>query len=120
MGYGEHTLAKNPIYAKAHLERDSRMVLRDKNHPSVIIWSMGNEAGMGPNFEACYKWIREYDPSRPIHYEQALNTDFTDIACPMYADYNWCENYLKNSPKKPLIQCEYAHAMGNSMGGFKE
>ncbi len=120
MGYGDETLAKNPIFAKAHLERNSRMVLRDKNHPSVIIWSMGNEAGMGPNFEACYRWIRDYDPSRPIHYEQAMHTEFSDIMCPMYADYNWCENYLKNSPAKPLIQCEYAHAMGNSLGGFKE
>ena len=120
MGYGEQTLAKRSDFTLAHLERDSRMVQRDKNHPSVIIWSMGNEAGMGPNFEECYRWIRAYDPSRPIHYERAEGNDFTDIVCPMYATYDWCENYLKNSPKKPLIQCEYAHAMGNSMGGFKE
>lgn len=120
MGYGENTLAKNPLFAKAHLERDSRMVQRDKNHPSVIIWSMGNEAGMGPNFEECYRWIRAYDPSRPIHYERAGGNEFTDIMCPMYATYDWCEKYVTNSPKKPLIQCEYAHAMGNSLGGFKE
>ena len=120
MGYGDQTLAKNPIYAKAHLERNSRMAQRNKNHASVIIWSMGNEAGFGENFEACYRWIREYDPSRPIHYERAEGNDFTDIVCPMYADLNWCKNYLENSPKKPLIQCEYAHAMGNSMGGLKE
>ena len=120
MGYGDRTLAKNPIFAKAHLERNERMVKRDKNHPSVIIWSMGNEAGMGPNFEACYRWIREFDPSRPIHYEQARFTDFSDIMCPMYATYDWCEKYVTESPKKPLIQCEYAHAMGNSLGGFKE
>ena len=120
MGYGDATLAKNPIYAKAHLERNSRMALRDKNHASIIIWSMGNEAGFGENFEACYRWIREFDPSRPIHYERAEGNDFTDIVCPMYADLNWCKNYLNNSPKKPLIQCEYSHAMGNSMGGFKE
>ena len=120
MGYGENTLAKEPRYAKAHLERNSRMVERDKNHASVIIWSMGNEAGFGPNFEACYRWIREADPSRPIHYERAEGNDFTDIMCPMYADLEWCEKYLQSSPKKPLIQCEYAHAMGNSMGGFKE
>ncbi len=120
MGYGEKTLAKEPRYAKAHLERNSRMVERDKNHPSVIIWSMGNEAGFGPNFEACYRWIREFDPSRPIHYERAEGNDFTDIVCPMYATLEWCENYVKSSPSKPLIQCEYAHAMGNSMGGFKE
>ena len=120
MGYSDRTLAKNPLFDVAHLERNSRMVKRDKNHPSIIIWSMGNEAGMGPNFEACYRWIREYDPSRPIHYEQARFTEFSDIMCPMYATYDWCEKYVTDSPKKPLIQCEYAHAMGNSLGGFKE
>ena len=120
MGYGEKTLAKEPRYAKAHLERNQRMVYRDKNHPSVIIWSMGNEAGFGPNFEACYRWIKSFDASRPVHYERAEGNDFTDIVCPMYANLEWSENYVKNSPKKPLIQCEYAHAMGNSMGGFKE
>ena len=120
MGYGEHTLAKNPLFAKAHLERNTRMVARDKNHPSVIIWSMGNEAGMGPNFEECYRWIHANEPSRPVHYEQAGRSEFTDIVCPMYADYNWCENYSKSNPNRPLIQCEYAHAMGNSLGGFKE
>jgi len=125
MGYGARTLAKNPAYAQAHLERNSRMVQRDRNHPSVIIWSMGNEAGMGPNFEACYRWIKQADPSRPVHYEQALGDRrnvaekrFTDIACPMYANYDWCRDYCESNPVKPLIQCEYAHAMGNSMGGF--
>ena len=120
MYYGEHTLAKNALYAKAHLERNQRMVLRDKNHPSIIIWSMGNEAGFGPNFEACYRWIKSFDDSRPVHYERAEGNDFTDIMCPMYANLEWSENYVKNSPSKPLIQCEYAHAMGNPMGGFKE
>lgn len=126
MGYDEKTLAANPIFAQAHLERNSRMVLRDKNHPSVIVWSMGNEAGMGPNFEACYRWIKAYDTSRPVHYERAFDysrrsdSPFTDIACPMYADYDWCRAYCEGNPTKPLIQCEYAHAMGNSMGGFSE
>lgn len=126
MGYDEQTLARVPAYAQAHLERNSRMVLRDKNHPSVIIWSMGNEAGMGPNFEACYRWIKSYDTSRPVHYERAFDysgrsdSPFTDIACPMYADYDWCRRYCEGNPSKPLIQCEYAHAMGNSMGGFAE
>ena len=121
MGYGEETLAKVPAFAQAHMERNQRMVLRDKNHPSVIIWSMGNEAGMGPNFEACYRWIKDYDASRPVHYERAVydrDGAFTDIICPMYWDYAQCEKYLKNNPSKPLIQCEYAHAMGNSMGGL--
>lgn len=126
MGYGEQTLAREPKYARMHLERNQRMARRDKNHPSVIIWSMGNEAGMGPNFERCYEWLKAYDPSRPVHYERAVDysletpSDFTDIICPMYCDYRWCERYCTSNPTKPLIQCEYAHAMGNSLGGFKE
>lgn len=126
MGYDEKTLARVPAFAKAHLERNSRMVMRDKNHPSVIIWSMGNEAGMGSNFEDCYRWIKAYDASRPVHYERAFDHRigsealFTDIACPMYADYDWCARYCESNPSKPLIQCEYAHAMGNSLGGFAE
>lgn len=124
MGYGDKSLARVPAFGKAHSERNQRMVLRDKNHPSVIIWSMGNEAGMGINFEGCYEWIKNYDSSRPVHYERAfdysMKTDspFTDIACPMYAGYDWVKRYCESNPTKPLIQCEYAHAMGNSMGGF--
>lgn len=120
MGYGDRTLAKVPAFAKAHLERNQRNVWSNKNHPSVIFWSLGNEAGMGPNFEECYKWIKSFDNSRPVQYERGLGTDFTDIQCPMYADYNYMEHYAKNNPKKPFIQCEYSHAMGNSVGGFKE
>ena len=123
MGYGEKTLAKNPLYAKAHLERNERNVRRSINHPSVIIWSLGNEAGDGPNFDACYDWIKAYDPSRPIHHERAVyspGSRNTDIICPMYWGYERCEKYLAENPAKPLIQCEYAHAMGNSMGGFRE
>ena len=123
MGYGDNTLAKAPAYAQAHMERNRRMVLRDKNHPSVIIWSMGNEAGMGPNFEACYRWIKEYDPSRPVHYERAVYDQdgaFTDIICPMYWGYEQCEKYARNNPSKPLIQCEYAHAMGQAVGNLKD
>ncbi len=119
MGYKEKTLAKNPGYAKAHMERNERNVKRSFNHPSVIIWSLGNEAGDGPNFEACYRWLKEYDPTRPVQYEQA-KLGYSDIVCPMYWSYETCEKYLTGQPKKPLIQCEYAHAMGNSMGGFKE
>lgn len=120
MGYGEKTLAKNPSYAKAHLERNQRNVQRNFNHPSIIFWSLGNEAGFGPNFEACYKWIKKEDPSRAVQYEQAKTNEFTDIYCPMYRDYKECEAYCKGDVDKPLIQCEYAHAMGNSQGGFKE
>ena len=121
MGYGDRTLAKDPQYALAHLERNQRNVQRSFNHASIIFWSLGNEAGFGPNFEACYKWIKAEDKSRPVQYEQAHGKESTDIYCPMYLDYNGCERYCKDETKtKPLIQCEYAHAMGNSQGGFKE
>ncbi len=120
MGYGDATLAKNPLFAKAHLERNQRNVQRGYNHPSIIFWSLGNEAGMGPNFEACYTWIKNEDKSRAVQYEQARTSEFTDIYCPMYLDYERSEEYCKGNIDKPLIQCEYAHAMGNSQGGFKE
>ena len=121
MGYGDRTLAKNTVYDVAHLERNMRNVHRNINHASVIIWSLGNEAGDGPNFSQCYQWIKNYDPSRPVQYEQSIRSgENTDIYCPMYASYENCERYLNNNPTMPLIQCEYAHAMGNSMGGFKE
>lgn len=121
MGYGEATLAKDPRYRLAHLERNQHNVLRNFNHPSVIVWSMGNEAGFGPNFEEVYQWIKAYDPSRPVQYEQAHGNAYTDIFCPMYYDYKASETYgLASDKDKPLIQCEYAHAMGNSMGGFAE
>ena len=132
MGYGKFTLAKDPQYEAAHLIRDQRMVLRDFNHPSVIYWSLGNEAGNGPNFHKCYDWIKAYDKSRPVAYEQAnvirylKNKDKgihnSDIDAPMYATYDDCIKHSegKNPYNRPLIQCEYAHAMGNSLGGFKE
>ena len=121
MGYGENTLAKNKKYAKAHMERNIRNVQRNFNHPSIIFWSLGNEAGYGPNFEAAYDWIKAEDPSRAVQYEQAGKTGKTDIFCPMYYRYKGCEEYSKDAnSEKPLIQCEYAHAMGNSEGGFKE
>ena len=120
MGYGPETLAAREDYKAAHLIRDQRMVLRDINHPSVIVWSLGNEAGNGDNFRASYDWIKAYDPSRPVQFEQALRDRNTDIMCPMYASPDWCVKYCENNPGNPLIQCEYAHAMGNSMGNFKE
>ena len=121
MGYGEETVAKREDYALAHMERNQRNVQRSFNHPSVIIWSLGNEAGYGPNFEAAYDWIKAEDPSRLVQYEQAGKSGKTDIYCPMYLGYNRCEEYSKDEQyQKPLIQCEYAHAMGNSEGGFKE
>ena len=120
MGYGDKTLAKNKDFELMHMERNQANVRTFKNHPSIIVWSMGNEAGYGPNFEKCYEWIKQYDTTRPVQYEQAGDWGKTDIFCPMYADYNHCERYSKGDNPRPLIQCEYAHAMGNSMGGLKE
>ena len=121
MGYGDETLAKRNDYCQAHLERNQRNVQRNFNHPAIIFWSLGNEAGYGPNFEAAYDWVKAEDPSRAVQYERAGYDGKTDIYCPMYYRYWDCETYCKDESKtKPLIQCEYAHAMGNSMGGFKE
>lgn len=120
MGYGDKTLAKEPTYEKAHLERNESNIKIYKNHPSIIFWSLGNETGYGPNFEKAYDLVKAYDPSRPCQYEQAGQNGKTDIFCPMYYDYGGCEWYSKGDNPRPLIQCEYAHAMGNSMGGFKE
>ncbi|MDO4995193.1 MAG: glycoside hydrolase family 2 TIM barrel-domain containing protein [Bacteroidales bacterium] len=120
MGYKEKTLAKNAAFHDAHLERNEHNVRVLKNHPSIIVWSLGNEAGYGKNFEDAYDWVKQYDPSRPVQYEQAGQNGKTDIFCPMYYDYNGCERYSKGDNPRPLIQCEYAHAMGNSIGGFKE
>ena len=120
MGYGDRTLAKNKDFEKAHIERQEGNVLSFINHPSIIVWSLGNEAGYGPNFEKAYDWVKAADKTRPCQYEQARQDGKTDIFCPMYYDYNGCEKYSKGDNPRPLIQCEYAHAMGNSMGGFKE
>ena len=120
MGYGDKTLAKEPTYEKAHLERNESNIKIYKNHPSIIFWSVGNEAGYGPNFEKAYDLVKAYDPSRPCQYEQAGQNGKTDIFCLMYYDYGGCDKYSQGDNPRPLIQCEYAHAMGNSMGGFKE
>ena len=120
MGYGEGTLAKRQDFELAHLERQYGNVLSFKNHPSIIVWSLGNEAGYGPNFEKAYDWVKATDKTRPCQFEQAGQNGKTDIFCPMYYGYEGCEAYSKNDNPRPLIQCEYAHAMGNSMGGFKE
>jgi len=118
MGYGPETLAKNPAFAAAHMNRTVRMVERDKNHPSVIIWSLGNEAGFGPNFEATSDWIHQRDSSRPVHYEQAGRRPFTDIVCPMYPRPATLANYAATNQTRPFIMCEYEHAMGNSSGDY--
>ena len=120
MGYGESTLAKREDFAQMHLERNQANVLTLRNHPCILIWSLGNEAGYGPNFEKCYDWIKSVDTTRPVQYEQAGHGGKTDIFCPMYMGYADCEKYAQGDNPRPLIQCEYAHAMGNSIGGFKE
>lgn len=120
MGYGARSLANFPEWELAHLERTKRMVERDKNHPSVIIWSLGNEAGNGVNFRTTYRWIKERDKSRPVQYERALLEENTDIYCPMYASIKYMADYAQQNPPRPLILCEYAHAMGNSVGALSD
>ena len=127
MGYDpERTLANRPAWLKAHMDRTVSMVERDKNHPSVIIWSLGNEAGDGTNFEATSAWIHQRDPSRPVHYERAMDygdhtaRPHSDIICPMYASIGWLERFAAEKRDRPVIMCEYAHAMGNSVGNFQD
>lgn len=122
-GIGYHpdkTLANKPEWLAAHMNRTIRMVERDKNHPSVIIWSLGNEAGNGSNFVATYKWIKERDKKRPVQYERAQMEDNTDIYCPMYMTAKRMEAYALGKNDRPLILCEYAHAMGNSVGNLQD
>lgn len=129
------TLANRPNWLNAHMMRVQRMVERDKNHPSIIIWSMGNEAGNGYNFYNCYLWMKQRDSSRPVQYEGAWGLGATwseynkfnwlwdsDVINPMYPTPASMLNYVKNypQPKRPFIPCEYAHAMGNSMGNFAD
>ncbi|MGI9455762.1 MAG: glycoside hydrolase family 2 TIM barrel-domain containing protein [Aeoliella sp.] len=120
MGYGPESLAHPPEWKLAHVDRTQRMVERDKNHPSVIVWSLGNEAGNGANFYAAYDWIKSRDLSRPVHYERAGQDRNTDIVCPMYAGIDYLTRYAKSDPDRPLILCEYAHAMGNSVGNLQD
>ncbi len=120
MGYGPESLAKQPEWKEAHLDRIRRMVGRDKNHPSVITWSMGNEAGDGVCFAACYQWLKQNDPTRPAHYERSDNNVNTDIASHMYMPADEVRKRVETDGSKPFIICEYMHAMGNSSGGAKE
>jgi len=123
MGYGEESLAKDSTWMAAHLYRTENMYERDKNQPSVIIWSLGNEAGSGINFQATYDYLKEKDSTRPVQYEQAHMKDNTDIVCPMYMRMDRMEKYAQSeggNPGRPLIQCEYAHAMGNSVGNLQD
>lgn len=125
MGYGDKTLAKVESWKQPTVERNLRNVARNRNHPAVIIWSLGNEAGAGPCFDAAYDAIKAVDPTRPVQYERDIWEEgggrSSDIYCPMYYQPKSCIAYSKDPAQtRPLIQCEYAHAMGNSEGGFKE
>jgi len=129
MGYGDKSLARQPEWLAAHMNRTTRMLENNKNHPSIIVWSLGNEAGNGANFEATYDWLKQRDNSRPVQYEQAGVERNSDIFCPMYDRPNRIAAYSAGQTNgsghkfpaeakrtKPLILCEYAHAMGNSTG----
>ena len=120
MGYGDKSLAKNPAWGPAHMDRTVRMVERDKNHPSVIIWSLGNEAGDGINFEATAAWIHGRDKTRPVHYERAEHRSYVDIYSAMYSGVEEFEAYGLKKRDRPFIICEYAHAMGNSTGNLQD
>ncbi len=120
MGYGEESLAKDPAWKDAHVYRTRNMYERDKNQPSIIIWSLGNEAGNGVNFYATYDYLKSVDQTRPVQYERSILEYNTDIFCPMYMRIEGMERYAQSNPERPLIQCEYAHAMGNSVGNLQD
>jgi beta-galactosidase len=112
--------AYSPLWAPAIADRIHRLVKTDRNHPAIIIWSMGNETSNGPVFHDAYKWIKKEDTTRPVQFEPAGQEENTDIVCPMYPGVNWMKAYAESSKTRPLIMCEYAHAMGNSNGNFQE
>lgn len=124
MGYEKESLAKDPSWYEAHLDRMKNLLERDKNHPCIIMWSMGNEADDGENFVKMSQWIKQRDPSRPVHYERAQRAAHVDLYTPMYASVVESEKYCRDEEKqpiekqRPMIQCEYNHAMGNSTGNL--
>ncbi len=116
----QKTLADKPEWNHAFMERTKTMVKRDKHHPSIIAWSLGNETGYGQNFRETYQWIKKFDPSRPVQCEDAGKTGYSDIYCPMYKSISFLEEFAKSTDQRPLILCEYAHAMGNSVGNLQD
>jgi beta-galactosidase len=121
MGYHpDTTLGNRPAWQAAHLDRVRRMVERDKNHASVVMWSLGNEAGDGVNFVAASDWVHRRDPTRPVHYERAGERPHVDVVSPMYPPIGRLLDYARTWRDRPLIMCEYAHAMGNSVGNLQE
>lgn len=120
-GYSlDKTLGNNPDWKSAHLNRTKRMVERDKNHPSIVIWSLGNEAGSGQNFEATAAYIKERDETRPVQYEQAFMEEYTDLVVPMYPKIEKMKEFLATGDQRPYVMCEYSHAMGNSVGNLQD
>ena len=122
-GYGEKSLAKDPQYKKMVWSRNRNMLERDKNHPSVIMWSMGNECGNGVNFEYTYDWMKSRDKTRPVTYERAIYDRNTDVIGLMYASKEYLQKFVDEGLDKegrPFIMVEYCHAMGNSMGGLQD
>lgn len=127
-GYND-SLCHDARYRATWLERGARMVQRDRNHPCVILWSLGNESGYGANHDALAGWIRRVDPTRPLHYEDALRVEgwvdggrrVTDVVCPMYPTIDAIVRYGREGRgDRPLIMCEYSHAMGNSNGSLAD
>lgn len=120
MGYGPANMANDPAWFAAHMDREIRLVERDKNHPSVIFWSLGNECSNGTVFSQAYDWIKQRDKTRFVHFQPAGEGRNTDVVCPMYPSLSVLVNYASKVQTRPFIMCEYAHAMGNSSGNFQE
>lgn len=119
-GYGDNSVAKKPEFIEATIARTRNMYERDKNHTSIISWSLGNESGNGICYYKAYEWLKTKDSIRPIHYERAEMDYNTDIYSIMYPDIDYLSEYAQTHKEKPLIMCEYSHAMGNSCGGLSD
>jgi len=120
-GYNMQTpTGDSAVWLPVHLQRTRCLVERDRNHPSVVIWSLGNEAGLGENFHKTYQWVKNNDPSRPVQYEQEWTGKYTDIVCPMYHTFNDLKAFAKSGDNRPLIMIEYAHAMNNGVGNLQD
>ncbi|MDR3060760.1 MAG: beta-galactosidase, partial [Dysgonamonadaceae bacterium] len=122
LGYGHENVSNLPEWDAAHFDRVIRLVERDKNHASVVFWSLGNEASNGKVYFKLYDWVKARDNSRPVQYEQARHNQWqnSDVICPMYPPWNRMKDDAAKDLGKPYIMCEYAHAMGNSMGNFQD
>lgn len=114
------TLANYPDWELPFQQRMERMVMRDRNFTSIVTWSLGNESGYGKNFETIYNWTKSTDPTRPVQYEGSRRQGVSDIYCPMYGRIWWLREHVNQRQPRPLILCEYAHAMGNSVGNLQD